>query len=692
MISLSIILVAVTEILLKYVLARLRATTIMDAPVTHAELPLDPSWLTTEEYVDSLLNFITSSTLFQNLCGGVHVLDFLTRKPDIYSTVLPLAWREWFDHIDVHDLLQILLRIPTNDLLDGSQLYGSEGEVLPAPPQTLKAYIYRVRVHLLDRSFPPAHTSRANGDRTAPSTGRSTPALPRLVAVGMKPKKVHEVANFAVFVSDLTGKVNGNEDQSRPPLRIVDFGSGQNYLGRTLASPPYNQHIIAIERKHHNVDGARGLDVQAKLAKKERILRNKKDYKRRLAEMAGVTQSGIPTPPLSDIDLNTEVIVPDDVIARLALKDSTADATERSGKGTMTHIEHDITSGELESLIHPDQSVIDPFPEDQSSLMTVSLHSCGNLTHHALRSILNPSVQCVAAIGCCYNLLTERLGPATYKHPQLHRSLHPRLVATSTKFDPDGFPMSRWLEDYAWTTSATPSAVDGLSRYSSDADNKDSISPSTKARGIRQNITARMMAVQAPQNWGHADSEMFFTRHFYRALLQKILLDCDVVKQAATQANTDIDGNSLTGSDEFGTPLIVGSLPKTAFTSFAAYTKAALAKLIAHEEVELAKSSAGNINEVSTIRVKTAHLTPTLLQSYLAKHGHQRKHLAIMWSLMAFSAGVVESLIAVDRWLWLKEQDCVEKAWVQTVFDYGISPRNLCVIGVKKRAAAVLDS
>lgn len=55
---------------------------------------------------------------------------------------------------------------------------------------------------------------------------------------------------------------------------------------------------------------------------------------------------------------------------------------------------------------------------------------------------------------------------------------------------------------------------------------------------------------------------------------------------------------------------------------------------------------------------------------------------------MAFSAGVVESVIAVDRWLFLREQmdssGVVSECWVETVFDYKYSPRNLVVVGIKK--------
>ncbi|ETN43983.1 uncharacterized protein HMPREF1541_10848 [Cyphellophora europaea CBS 101466] len=613
-------------------------------------LPLEPVWNSADEYVESLLRFSTTSTVFKNLCGGVHILDFLTRTPDLYSTVLPSEWRAWFELIDVHDLLQLLLRTSTQDLRDGSNLVGAAGNTLPALPASLMEYIYMVRIHCLVRSFNPSTRFERVAKATTGKHSNKDSPMPRHIAVGMKPKKMHEVSHFAEHVSNLStsisspslGKGDTQDTASPAPLKLVDFGSGQNYLGRTLASTPYNHHIIAIERKHHNVDGARGLDVHAKLAKKEKIMRNKKEYKRRLAELSVSTSNGLPTPPSEDLDF--EVTVPDDVLERLALEQS----TEEPGRGSMTHIEHEITDGELESIIYPGVETTELKPP----LMTISLHSCGNLTHHALRSILNPSVHAVAAIGCCYNLLTERLGPLTYKHPQL-RSMHPRLVETSTAYDPHGFPMSRRLEDYEW--------LDG---------------DGTTSRGVRMNITARMMAVQAPSNWGEEDSEAFFTRHFYRALLQKVLLDRGVVKPAVPPDHA-VKDDASPGDGNTGTPLIVGSLRKSAFGSFRAYVQAALAKL-----------TADGAHDSAWVRERTRDLTTEMIEAYEQEFGYRRKHLAIIWSLMAFSAGVVESLIAVDRWLWLREQECVGEAWVETVFDYSMSPRNLCVVGVKKAGGA----
>ena len=603
-------------------------------------LPISPEWESEDQYIQSVLTFATTSTLFHNLCGGVHILDFLTREPDLYATVLPQEWRDWFELVSIDDVLELFLRLDIDQLQSQSQSSVGSSESASIPPQSLLEYISTVRKHCLVRSFSPISDEITE--------------LPRHVAVGMKPKKMHEVTNFAAYVGELSADLS---DRFHEPITVVDFGSGQNYLGRTLASPPYHKHVIAIERKHHNIDGARSMDVHARLAKKKKIMRNKKEWKRQLDMASEISttpsEEGAEQEPLPALHLVLE---------------SSDDSPQKPldpESGSMTYVEHDIKDGHLESILYPadhsssadcdhavpHQEMAMPtptYPESttdinkRSKAMVVSLHSCGNLLHHGLRSlILNPSVCAVAMIGCCYNLLTERLGPATYKLPQL-RPNHPRLEATGNAFDPHGFPMSKTFEDFE----------------------------SHGEKGLRLNITARMMAVQAPYNWGPEDSRAFFQRHFYRALLQRILLDLGVVHQCSDPGS--LAGGSITGKDTNGTPLIVGSLRKACFVNFRAYVAGALAKL--REDP---------IDGPMITRL-TQSLNDDMIAEYEARWGYAQKNLAVIWSLMAFSAGVVESLITVDRYLFLREQDSVQECWVEPVFDYKHSPRNLVVVGIKK--------
>ena len=269
----------------------------------------------------------------------------------------------------------------------------------------------------------------------------------------------------------------------------------------------------------------------------------------------------------------------------------------------------------------------------EPQFMVISLHSCGNLTHHGLRSLVaNLSVKAVAVVGCCYNLVTERLGPPTFK---LHSMCPPNQshVEASSLCDPCGFPMSAQFASYRHREGC----------------------------GIRLNISARMMAVQAPQNWTETECESFFTRHFYRALLQRILVDQGFIERTVNHCEP------LT----MNRPIVIGSLRKACYRSFPAYVRGAVAKLKQDDGQNVALANA------------VGSMSDEELWNYEGKYKLKRHQLSVLWSLMAFSAGVVESAIVADRWQYLKEQEEVKHCWVQTVFDYAQSPRNLAVVGVK---------
>lgn len=630
-----------------------------DKPLPHSD-----DFANSDEYIDDLLEFAGSNELLQTLCGGVHILDFFTSTPDLYSRILPQEWRDFFIKHEIMDILDLLMR---EDL-------DSIGEVWrdgPAPPLSLLEYIRGVRKHLLNRV---PNSSQCSRNRAM----KPTQKLARHVAVGMNVKKVHEVGIFSSYVDDLTSKIS--EATGHPISHLVDFGSGQNYLGRALASPPYDRNIVAIESKGHNQDRAIKYDIMAKLRQKdENIMRNKKAYR---AGLETPDSSSVPPdpPPETSEQANMKEACEDG--SECAAPEPASAPTEpeakvqlsASGKGTIQYVEHWIEDGNLSNVLNqivdPDtakqqitqnqkaDSTTQPQPGFQEShlplpptsqdknAMIISLHSCGNLLHHGIRSLtLNPSVRAICLVGCCYNLLTERLVPATYKLPSLRPAAHPRLMQESTRGDPHGFPMSTRL--------------------------CNSTSPKTLAEGtpgVKLNITARMMAVQAPQNWTPKDSSGFFLRHFYRALLQRLFLDKDIVPPPQ---EAEKGGSSPLGHTS-GTPIIIGSLRKACYASFPAYVRGAMAKL--YQCPLRGEVFKGAMRDVSDEE----------LEAYEESFAHRKHELSVVWSLMAFSAGVVESLIVVDRWLWLREQEEVGEAWVEAVFDYGVSPRNLVVVGVKK--------
>lgn len=591
-------------------------------------LPHSDDFTSTEEYVDSLLDFVGSDDLLRTLCGGVHILDFFTSEPSLYSKILPQEWRDFFAHHHVMDLLDLFMRDDLKEFVNDG--YGEEWKSGPVPPRSLLDYLRKVRKHLLTRTPGGSQCSRNRAMKP-------TQKLARHVAVGMTVKKVHEVGLFAAYINQLTSDFAESEKENISHL--VDFGSGQNYLGRALASEPYNKNIIAIESKQANAERAKEFDVMAKLAVKDKLMRNKKAFRQGLeGPGTGVTPKpvvpvNVPTPP----DSGTEDLGG-------GTREAPEVETPTTGTGKIQYVEHRIQDGDLSDVIErmPDSST-------KKNLMIMSLHSCGNLVHHGLRSlILNKDVKAVAMVGCCYNLVTERLGPATYKLPELRPTTHahPRLEKTGEACDPNGFPMSARLCNYY---------------------NKDG--PDSTGKGVRLNITSRMMAVQAPTNWGAEDSENFFTRHFYRALLQRVFLDRGVVGRPTPDC---VGGRSPAGHSSGGTPIVIGSLRKGCYENFVSYVRGALTKLTADPD------------KGDLFTEKMGDITDDEINRYYEEYKERKKDLSVIWSLMAFSAGVIEATIVVDRWLWLKEQDEVQEAWAEPVFDYRLSPRNLVVVGVKK--------
>ncbi|KAI4211861.1 MAG: hypothetical protein LQ351_005352 [Letrouitia transgressa] len=607
-------------------------------------LPLSSEFTDAEAYIESLLSFVVSSSLFQTLCGGVHILEFFVNEPDIYSTILPLDWRVFFGLHDISDIIDLLTRedldlfFSTPKDEEGGTKEGNSCSKTrecrsewrgnsTLPPPSLVEYIRLIRIHNLNREV-----EVPNGrPQVAPLP------LARHISVGMKPKKIHEVEHLARYVTDLSVDIS-----SKTPYSIshfVDFGSGQNYLGRALASQPYCRQVVAIESKSLNIDGAREMDVTAKLARKQVVMRNKKEYRREGYRVDNVKvlprQQKIrmcsDSPSRSDSDLLTY----DDKESRI------------KNENNIQYVQTVIQNGDLSLVVDKVKSMPQKFQRKQSNtesqLMVISLHSCGNLLHHGLRSlILNPSVKAVAMVGCCYNLVTERLGPPTYKLPSL-RLCTPRLEQTSSACDPQGFPMSERLAHYQHAHGP----------------------------GIRFNITARMMAVQAPQNWTETDCESFFTRHFYRALLQKILVDRGFFE--GDKNSDDIMGrHEPQRLSRAGHPIVIGSLRKACYVSFQSYVRGATAKLkkapLHREQVTRCMASISN-EEIAR---------------YEDAYRERKKELSVVWSLMAFSATVVESMIVVDRWQYLKEQQEVRDCWVEAAFEYKQSPRNLVVVGIKR--------
>lgn len=575
-------------------------------PQPHS-LPITPNFDNVDDYIAHLIK-LHKQPLIQTLCGGVHILDFFAVDPphDIYSQVLPESWRNFLEALEMEEILRILLHAKPEEIT-----------AYPDIPTDFASWILEVRLGCLERDYtPPSRTNKRRPDGLKSKEAN--------LFVGMKPKKIHEVAHFADFVDDFASSI----EEAERPTHLVDFGSGQGYLPRLLATR-YGWDVVGLEGREDNLKGAKEMDAW---------VLDREQKARRWGPRRGQKAEEVEAEGCCDCEKKEEEIQ----------------------TGNVSYIHTFIESGDLNHILPH----LPPQPDPK--LTIISLHSCGNLLHHALKSLVEtPNVTSLAVIGCCYNLMTERYG-TTYKPPL-------RVITTPYLFqaaDENGYPLSHFLRE--------------------DIPTPQPESPHLQRAKVHLNITARSMACQAIQNWTKETSEAFFNRHYYRALLQRVLLDRKVVKVSTIEGGGEgeviaTEQEEATRGLPKGTPLIIGSLRKPAYANFNSYVQHALVK----------------------IRALYPDLPPSQLDipdeevaGYTDRFGVRRKQLCIIWTLMAFTAALVESLILVDRLKYCEEvfadeeRKWVEKkregkrwvrgrVWVRVGFEFEHSPRNLVICAVK---------
>jgi len=159
--------------------------------------------------------------------------------------------------------------------------------------------------------------------------------------------------------------------------------------------------------------------------------------------------------------------------------------------------------------------------------------------------------------------------------------------------------------------------------------------------------SSNQLACQAVHRWPDTPKTHNASRtHFLRAMLQVVL---------------EHDFPECTREDDVQpTPkeLHLGKLP---LSSWIEYLQAAMSKLQLQ--------------------------TPATAEQLSSEFAQAENNIRVYWALRAVLAPVVESLILIDRVLFLKENG-IEDATVQAVWDPSISPRNFCICACKPQVEA----
>jgi hypothetical protein len=266
-------------------------------------------------------------------------------------------------------------------------------------------------------------------------------------------------------------------------------------------------------------------------------------------------------------------------------------------------------------------SILDPLVGDSGDWTLIGLHTCGDLTPNTFRLALdNPRVKQAILVGCCYNLLSE---------------------------------------------SPTPTSKAGFPLYCETR--------------IQLGPVARTVACQAVVRWGDASQvekcealdpfkaaqigcldatlEMFH-RHHIRCLLQYVLFADGVLPREASEGKGVLEYR-------YKMPKLKS---RAALYPFSSYVRTCFKRLIESKE---------------NLLKKTLDLTDEQLDAMYDEMEQKRRQTIWQWTLRSLMGRVIESLIVMDRVLFLHSQPQVESVICQTVWDGEVSPRNIS-IAIKK--------
>lgn len=216
-----------------------------------------------------------------------------------------------------------------------------------------------------------------------------------------------QVENFSEFIDDLVTDIAQQGGKNGEITHILDFGSGQAYLSRTLAKK-YNHHVVGIESRTANIAGAREMDVRFDNLTKKRE-RNKKKKRRRQDGAEKILEKvkeeeEVVGGSLQYIEKRIEDGNLGEVVS--AIRDMSVSAQKEvteagacDGNDGCADGESEETSG-IQVAKTLDRVLENRVESYDKRLLLISLHSCGNLVHHALKAfIATPEVKAIALIG-----------------------------------------------------------------------------------------------------------------------------------------------------------------------------------------------------------------------------------------------------------------------------------------------------
>ncbi|XP_068654197.1 uncharacterized protein [Aristolochia californica] len=403
---------------------------------------------------------------------------------------------------------------------------------------------------------------------------------------------------------------------------IIDVGAGQGYLAQVLCFE-YQLPVIAIDASSHHgsVTTARAERIKKHYAAKMRKSQNGNKHLHVPQTVTCHVLSSDILKALTGTSLHEEKVEP---------------SREVEEKGVETH------SFDGSNLYNNNSSV--------SAVLLAGLHACGDLSVTMLRTFLDwTEAKALISLGCCYNLLSEE--------------------CSENKEHEHGFPLSN----------------------------------GAKSSGISLGKNARDLACQSAERWRSLSkdaAQQNFEVHAFRAAFQMVLdryyanvsiTSPSIGRQGKAfrrqQTRRDLQKN-LCIAEKTTCALVSEELDKVVETLPA--TKSERFEFVQEDDNNVHRTDEGEESSSSAFEqfcnsglIRLGLEPPDSILTIWKEAQPFLEFVGPYWSLRAALGPVIETLILLDRFLFLQEQGTSLEAAMIPLFDPKLSPRNVAIIARK---------
>ncbi|ESQ35148.1 hypothetical protein EUTSA_v10007372mg [Eutrema salsugineum] len=271
----------------------------------------------------------------------------------------------------------------------------------------------------------------------------------------------------------------------------------------------------------------------------------------------------------------------------------------------------------------PRRSQLSPDANRSGSLVLAGLHACGDLSVTMLRTFMEcEEVKAVVSIGCCYNLLSEK--------------------SSENSCSKCGFPMSAGL----------------------------------KSVGFSLGKNARDLACQSAERWSSLGEDaglQNFELHSFRAAFQMVLSK-HYPEVLATSPSIGRQGKAFRRQQQrkaLETPATVATTRKDTDDKKPMRQTSSKSDICSSFE-KFCESAFSSLN--------LEHPEDLDLRATWNESVEFTELIGPYWSIRAALGPVLETLILLDRLMFLQEQGASIKVVMLPIFDPTISPRNVAII------------